>query len=88
MGIRVPDHPLCAALLAELGEPLLSTTARLAGDELPLSDGDEVYRRLSKRVDLLLDAGACGVEPTSMVDLSDGVRVLREGRGDISAFTA
>ena len=89
VGIRVPAHPLCSALLQALGAPILSTTLRLAGDELPLTDGDAIQERVGRQVDLLLDAGACGIEPTSLVDLSgDGPRILRRGLGDVSAFAS
>lgn len=89
VGIRVPAHPVCSALLEELGAPILSTTLRLAGDELPLADGDTIEERVGRQLDLLLDAGACGIEPTSMVELgAEGPRVLRRGRGDVSAFAS
>jgi tRNA threonylcarbamoyl adenosine modification protein (Sua5/YciO/YrdC/YwlC family) len=87
VGIRVPDHPVCAALLEQLGEPLLSTTLRLPDEDLPLSEPDEIMQRIGQRIDVLLDAGACGLEPTTMVDLSGGApQVVREGAGDASAF--
>lgn len=88
VGIRVPDDPVCTALLEQFGEPILSTTLRLAGDELPLSDPDDIESRLGRQLDLILDCGTRGIEPTSLVDLSDGApEVLRRGRGDVSAFT-
>ena len=82
IGLRIPDHNVVHALLSELGAPLLSSTLQLPGDELPLSDPDEIEDRLAKQVDILLDAGACGLEPTTVVDLTgDAPRVLRQGLG-------
>ena len=87
IGLRVPDHPVAQALLEALGEPLLSTTLRVADDEFPLSDPDDFAGRISKHVDLVIEAGACGINPTSVVDLSDGVPVVvRRGLGDVTAF--
>ena len=84
IGIRVPDHPVVAALLAELNEPLLSTTAILPDDEQPPSDGEELRARVEHDVDLVLDSGSCGIEPTTVVDLT-GKRpeVVRKGRGAV-----
>jgi tRNA threonylcarbamoyl adenosine modification protein (Sua5/YciO/YrdC/YwlC family) len=82
IGLRVPDHPVAQALLAALGEPLLSSTLLLPGDELPLNDGREIRRRLEHELDLVLDGGSCGIEPTTVVDLTGPApRILREGRG-------
>jgi len=87
IGIRVPDHPVPQALLTELAEPLMSSTLILPGDELPLTEPDEMLRRLKGDVDLILDAGSCGIEPTTVVDLTkDFPEVLRQGRGDSSDF--
>jgi tRNA threonylcarbamoyl adenosine modification protein (Sua5/YciO/YrdC/YwlC family) len=87
IGIRVPDHTITQALLEELGEPLMSSTLLLAGDDLPLTEPDEIRERLAKMVDAIVDGGACGMEPTSVLDLSSGeVNVLRKGKGDVSAF--
>ncbi len=84
IGIRVPDHVVTQALLEEVGEPLLSVTCQLPGDELPLTDPEEIRERLRGRVDLVVDAGACGVEPTTVIDLVSGVPVVvRRGIGDI-----
>jgi len=84
IGIRVPDHRITQALLEEVGEPLLSVTCQLPGDELPLTDPEEIRERLRGRVDLVIDGGACGVEPTTVVDLVSGVPVVvRRGLGDI-----
>lgn len=87
IGIRVPDHPVPALLLAELGEPLMSSTLLLPGIEQPLSDPDEIEAALRGRVDLIIDAGSCGVEPTTVVDLTGAAPVvLRRGKGPTTLF--
>lgn len=87
IGIRVPDHPLVSAMLAELGEPIMSSTLSLPGDDRPLTDPLEIDERIGHQIDLIVDAGATGIEPTSVLDLSGGsVEVLRAGRGDVSQF--
>ena len=88
IGIRVPDHPLVNAMLDELGEPIMSSTLLLPGDELPLTDPLDIEERIGHEVDIIIDAGPTGVEPTTVLDLSSGsVEVLRVGRGDTSQFT-
>ena len=88
IGIRVPDHPLVNAMLDELGEPIMSSTLSLPGDELPLTDPVEIEERIGHEVDLIIDAGPTGIEATTVLDLSSGsVEVLRAGRGDTSQFT-
>jgi tRNA threonylcarbamoyl adenosine modification protein (Sua5/YciO/YrdC/YwlC family) len=88
IGIRVPDHPLVNGMLAELGEPIMSSTLSLPGDELPLTDPVEIQERIGHQIDLIIDAGPTGIEPTTILDLSAGsVEVLRAGRGDITQFT-
>ena len=87
IGIRVPDHIVVHDLLKELGEPLLSTTLLMPGEELPLADMDEIKERMADSVDCIIDAGHCGVEPTTVVDLSDEWPVVvRPGKGDPSVF--
>jgi tRNA threonylcarbamoyl adenosine modification protein (Sua5/YciO/YrdC/YwlC family) len=89
IGLRVPDHPTTQALLAELNEPLMSSTLILPGEEVPLSDPGDIRDRLERRVDLIIDGGFCGVEPTTVVDLVGGTpAVLREGKGDPAPFLA
>ena len=87
IGLRVPDHRVVHALLAELGEPLLSSTLLLPGDELPLNDAREIRDRLEHLVDLVLDSGSCGITPTTVVDLSGEHAVItRQGRGSTQPF--
>jgi tRNA threonylcarbamoyl adenosine modification protein (Sua5/YciO/YrdC/YwlC family) len=87
IGIRVPDHTITQALLEELGEPLMSSTLLLPDNPLPLTEPDEIRERVAKLVDAIVDGGACGMDPTSVLDLSGGeVTVLRKGKGDVSAF--
>ncbi len=87
IGLRIPDHPVVRALLQELGEPLLSSTLMLPGDDVPLNDPHEIRERLDHAVDLILDAGACGIEPTTVVNLTGPVpEVTRIGKGDTALF--
>ena len=87
IGLRVPDHPVVSSLLAELGEPLLGSTLLLPGDELPLTDPEEIRERLQHELDLVIDAGPCGTRPTSIIDLSSGApELVRAGAGDLSRF--
>lgn len=87
IGLRVPDHPVALALLAELGEPLLSTTLILPGDDAPLEDAGEIRTRLERDVELVLDGGPCGTAPTTVVDLTGAVpEVLRAGKGAVAPF--
>ena len=88
IGIRVPNHPLISAMLAELGEPIMSSTLSLPGDDRPLTDPIEIDERIGHQIEVIVDAGPTGIEPTSVLDLSSGtVEVLRAGRGDVSQFT-
>jgi tRNA threonylcarbamoyl adenosine modification protein (Sua5/YciO/YrdC/YwlC family) len=87
IGIRVPDHPVPLAMLAELGEPIMSSTLMLPGDDAPLTDPEEMRARLEHQVDLIMDGGPCGFEATTVVDLTgEQPRVLRAGRGDPTPF--
>lgn len=87
IGIRIPDHRVPQLLLEELGEPLMTSTLLLPGDELPMTDAAEIHARLGNVVDIVLDGGNCGLEPTTVVDLAgDAPVVVREGRGDPSPF--
>jgi tRNA threonylcarbamoyl adenosine modification protein (Sua5/YciO/YrdC/YwlC family) len=88
IGIRVPDHPLVTKMLAELGEPIMSSTLSLPGDDMPLTDPLVIEDRIGQQVDAIIDAGTTGIKATSILDLSNGtVEVLRVGRGDVSQFT-
>jgi tRNA threonylcarbamoyl adenosine modification protein (Sua5/YciO/YrdC/YwlC family) len=87
IGLRVPDHAVVRAMLEALGEPIMSSTLLLPGDDLPLTDPHDIEARIGHDIDLIIDAGPTGIEPTSVIDLSkDTVEVLRVGRGDVSAF--
>ena len=87
IGLRVPDHPIPQALLAALDEPLISATLALPEDEYPLTDPYDIRDRLEHEVDLVIDGGFCGLEATSVVDLTDATpRILRVGVGDVSDF--
>ncbi|MFZ2627308.1 MAG: L-threonylcarbamoyladenylate synthase [Rugosibacter sp.] len=87
IGLRVPDHPVVLALLAALDEPLLSSTLILPGDELPLADADEIRERLEKQLDAVIDAGHCGIEMTTVINLtSDQPELVRAGRGALAPF--
>lgn len=87
IGMRVPDHPVVQAMLDSLGEPIMSGTLQLPGDDLPMTDPFEIEQRIGHEIDAIIDAGPVGIEPTSVLSLSGGdVDVLREGRGDVSAF--
>jgi tRNA threonylcarbamoyl adenosine modification protein (Sua5/YciO/YrdC/YwlC family) len=84
IGVRLTGHPVASALIAELAEPLLSTTLQLPEDEYPASDPEEIRARLTGRIDLILDAGPCGMEPSTVVDLVGAVPVVvRKGKGSI-----
>lgn len=84
IGLRVPDHPITQALLAELGEPIMSVTLILPGAALPLGDAEEIRARLGKQLDLVIDGGPSGVDPTTVVDLTGPEPVLRRrGRGPV-----
>jgi tRNA threonylcarbamoyl adenosine modification protein (Sua5/YciO/YrdC/YwlC family) len=84
IGIRIPDHPVVRALLEEMGQPLIASTLQLPGDDLPLNDGAEIVERLGNELDLVIDCGSCGVQPTTVIALDGHVaRVVREGRGPL-----
>lgn len=88
VGLRVPDHAVVAHLLGEHGEPVLCSSLILPGDEQPLTDPDEVMSRLARRIDLLIDAGSQGFEPTTVIDMTgDEPQVTRAGRGPIDRMT-
>ena len=83
IGLRIPDNAIVSALLNVLGEPIISTTLILPGDEYPLTDPYEMRDVLDKHVDLIIDGGYCGLEPTTVVDMLDELpKVVRAGLGD------
>jgi tRNA threonylcarbamoyl adenosine modification protein (Sua5/YciO/YrdC/YwlC family) len=87
IGIRVPDNAICRALLAELDQPILSTTLILPGEDLHLTDPYEMRDLLDRQVDLVIDGGFCGLEPTTGVDMTESPpRVVRAGKGDPAIF--
>ena len=89
IGIRVPDHPVPQLLLEDLEEPLMSSTLIPDGDELPLSDPQEIRERLEHQVDAVLDGGSCGLVPTTVIDFVDDVpRVIRAGKGALDGLEA
>ena len=87
IGLRVPANVICRALLGELDQPILSTTLILPDDELPLTDPDEMREILDKHVDLVIDGGFCGMEPTTVIDMiAEPPAVARKGKGDTRLF--
>ncbi|MEV0483554.1 L-threonylcarbamoyladenylate synthase [Streptomyces sp. NPDC050508] len=87
VGVRIPDHVVTQALLAELGEPLLSSTLLLPDEEEPMTQGWEIKDRLDHVVDAVVDSGDCGTEPTTVIDFSNGeAEIVRKGAGDVSRF--
>ncbi|TFH88434.1 threonylcarbamoyl-AMP synthase [Billgrantia azerbaijanica] len=88
IGVRVPDHRITHDLLAALGEPLMSVTLIPDGEDLPMTDPEAIRERFGAHLDLIIDGGACHLEPTSVIDLRElPPRVVREGRGDVAPFT-
>ena len=82
IGIRIMDHPVVNDLLDELGQPLISCTLVMPDEELPVTDAEDIRSRLEKQVDLIIDGGHCGIEPTTVIRLTDGVaNVRRQGKG-------
>ncbi len=85
IGLRIPAHPLPLALLTELDEPMLTSTLMLPGDDLPLNDPEDIRDRLERRIDLVIEAGACGLEMTTVVDLTGPApELVRAGRGPLA----
>jgi len=87
IGIRIPDNNIAQALLEELNEPLMSSTLIMPGDDMPLTDPYEIRQLLEHQLDLIIDGGFCGFDPTSVIDLEEEEpRVVRQGLGDTSSF--
>lgn len=87
IGIRVPEHVIAQALLETLGEPLISCTLQFPGEDEPVNAPDDYRERLDREVDIVIDGGPCGPVPTTVLDLSEeGVRLVRQGKGDVAAL--
>jgi tRNA threonylcarbamoyl adenosine modification protein (Sua5/YciO/YrdC/YwlC family) len=87
IGIRIPDNRIALGLLEALGQPIMSSTLILPADELPLSNVDDIRNQVGNLVDAIVDGGAGGIEPTTVIDLSHGsIEIVRHGKGDASAF--
>ncbi len=87
VGVRIPDHAVAQAILAELGEPLVSSTLLMPGEAEPMTQGWEIKEALDHQVDAVIDSGECGTEPTTVIDFSSGeVEILRKGAGDPARF--
>lgn len=84
IGIRVPDNAIAQALVAGLGEPMMSTTLLMPGDDYPLSDPYDISQLLKSDVDAVIDGGACGLEETSVISMEGDLEVIREGKGDVA----
>jgi tRNA threonylcarbamoyl adenosine modification protein (Sua5/YciO/YrdC/YwlC family) len=88
IGLRVPDHAIAQAMLQSLGEPIMSSTLSLPGDDVPLTDVHEIEERIGNDVDVIVDGGPTGIEPTTVIDLSEGnIKILRKGLGDVSSLS-
>ncbi|HEY6094453.1 MAG TPA: L-threonylcarbamoyladenylate synthase [Gallionellaceae bacterium] len=89
IGLRIPEHPVALALLEELGEPLLSSSLILPGEEHTMHDAEEIQASLARQVDLIIDGGPVGMEPTTVIDLTSSTPVVvRKGKGDATPFAA
>ena len=87
IGLRVMDHPVVNALLEELKQPLISCTLMMPGEELPVTDAEDIRSQLEKQVDLIIDGGRCGIEPTTVIRMTDGTPdIRRHGKGKDHGF--
>jgi tRNA threonylcarbamoyl adenosine modification protein (Sua5/YciO/YrdC/YwlC family) len=87
IGLRIPEHPIALALLEELDQPLMSSTLILPGDDMPMTDAEAISDAIGKQVDLIIDGGACGAEPTTVVEFYDDIpEIARLGMGDPAPF--
>jgi tRNA threonylcarbamoyl adenosine modification protein (Sua5/YciO/YrdC/YwlC family) len=87
IGLRIPEHTIALAQLEELNEPLMSSTLILPGDDMPMTDAEDIVDAIGKQVDLIIDGGACGAEPTTVVEFVDDLpEVTRHGMGDTTPF--
>lgn len=84
IGLRIPDHPIVQALVGAMGQPLMSSTLQLPGDDMPLNDIHDIHDRIGNQVDMIIDGGACGAEPTTVIDLEGGSpKLVRQGKGEV-----
>lgn len=87
IGLRIPEHPIALALLESMNEPIMSTSLILPHENLPMIDAHDIREQLEHQVDLVIDGGACGVQATSVIDMTQEVpQILREAKGDVSVF--
>lgn len=87
IGLRVPDNAIALALLAELGEPIMTSSLLMPGEEYPMTDPYDIRDSLAHHVDLIIDGGYCGLEPTTVIDLTSGTpELIRQGKGDFAPF--
>jgi len=87
IGLRVPDHKIVHAMLESMGEPIMSSTLTLPGDELPLTDIHEIEEKIGNDIDMIIEGGATGIKPTTVIDLSgESIEILRVGLGDVSSL--
>lgn len=87
IGLRVPDNKIARAILEALGEPIMSSTLLLPGDDIPMTEPDDMLDRLAHQVDAVVDGGHCGLEPTTVIDLVEGAPVVvRRGKGAVAMF--
>lgn len=87
IGLRVPEHPIAQSILEMLGEPIMSSTLILPGSDIPETDPEEILERIGHQVDMVIDGGSCGLEPTTVIDLADGNPVIiRHGKGSTEMF--
>jgi len=87
IGLRIPAHPIAQALLEALGEPLMSSTLILPGQDMPETDMYGIQERIGHEVDLVIDAGHCGLEPTTVIDMVDTPRIVRQGCGVVEGLS-
>ena len=87
IGLRIPDHPIALSILAELDEPMMTTTLIMPSEKYPMNDPPEIRQTLQKQLDLIIDGGSCGLVPTTIIDLLDEHPViLRKGKGNTTPF--
>ncbi len=85
IGIRIPDHPIPLSILEVLGEPIMSSTLLMPGDDLPMTDAREIRERLARDVEAVIDGGNCGLQPTTVIDMAEEPVIVRQGKGLVAA---